>query len=125
MTRHRAVLRVAILAGMAVVCLAPVSVLCLPARPRLCRATFERVKVGMTCEQVWSTVGCAPGHYAEGVLVAPRSIWDWGEETWVCSECELAVWYDSEGRVSQLHVWNVMHFSQPTLLQRIREWLGL
>src|SRR5215213_2494012 len=62
-----------------------------PARPRPCLATFERVRDGMTREQVYATVG-GPPHRVES---ASDPDWKWEHETG--TQFEFECWNGDDG----------------------------
>ena len=96
-----------------------------PPPPKPCRATFERVAVGMTREQIVATVGAPEGNYAdEGIWYAPRSLLRGEVEgSWLCNDCELLVFYDHGGRATAVTIRGVKQLRpRLTLRERIRRW---
>lgn len=87
-------------------------------RPYPCRATFERVKEGMTRAEVEATVGGPPGSYRSEFH--PDLIED---GSWFTDDADLYVWFGDDGRVVQTHV-HVGEMQSPTYLTRLRKRLG-
>lgn len=98
-------------------------------RPYPCRATFERVKEGMTRAEVEATVGGPPGDYSGG-RAFPRRAWadswapDPGGTSWVAVDGELMVWFDPAGTVTRTDIEDVLRLTGPTVLARLRAMLG-
>src|SRR5262245_1191144 len=94
---------------------------------RVTRSRFERVKEGMSREEVIRTVGGPPGDYAgRDVILSgfPGRSQDY--ETWVCADGELLVLFDGAGTATDIAVLDVEDpLGRPTLTERIRRWLGL
>jgi hypothetical protein len=69
--------------------------------PRVTRAKFERVKKGMTREEVIRTVGSKPGDYSsdDGNLVFGPGILVSGHhyDSWISNDGGLYVWFDETG----------------------------
>jgi hypothetical protein len=80
----------------------------------------------MNREEIQAIVGAPPGNYASRYVFRDgRSLWWWGDDAWVCEECELDVWYGPDGRAKQVQTMEVGHFPKPTLWERIRKSVGL
>lgn len=94
-------------------------------KPRPCRATFERVREGMTREEVEATVGCPPGDYTTpgAIVLRPmRSGEAWVTHVcWVCDEAELILLFDDDGRVLKPYVHDVGIV--PRRWERLWSWL--
>jgi hypothetical protein len=91
---------------------------------RVSLVRFERVKKGMSREEVIRTVGGPPGDYSaerggpfcKGLL--PE------HERWICDDGELFVRFDEDDTAAHLEVFDALR-PTPTLSVRIRRWLGL
>ena len=94
---------------------------------KVTRVRLERVKKGMTREEVIRTVGGPAGDYAgRDVILSgfPGRSLDY--ETWVCADGELLVLFDDAGVAIEVAVLDVEDpLGPPTLTERIRRWLGL
>jgi hypothetical protein len=99
-----------------------------PSEPRPCRATFERVRQGMTREEVVATVGAPPTRsglrVSAGGMSSPSGsspvsepVAEWHAD----GETSLLVTFDDDGRVAS--VW--VHPPRPPLSERLRARLGL
>ena len=80
------------------------------AQPRPCRATFERVRVGMTREEVEATVGAPPGDYTPSgafVLRTEDRLAVVGVGIWLTDHADLWVRFDAAGRAQSATVCNV------------------
>ncbi|QEL16029.1 outer membrane protein assembly factor BamE [Limnoglobus roseus] len=94
---------------------------------RSMRARFEQVKEGMTREQVIGLVG-PPGDYSAGDgWPCPRSsiVYDLDFESWLGNDAELLIEFDDNGVAKDVRVWDVMELPRQTLLERLRNSLGL
>jgi len=102
-------------------------------RPGLTQANYERIRDGMTFQQVEDRLGGPPGNYSR-IPDKEAGLWTIdpnrpglnrqffiGREVWIGDELAVAVWFDERGRV-------VRKESYPTLgrslLQRLRDLLG-
>jgi hypothetical protein len=92
-----------------------------------CRATFERVRAGMTREEVIATVGGPPGDYTNGRSVSYliSRIGLWGPETWASEDADLCVCFDDDDRATEVRVHEPLLNPPPPLLDRLRTRLGL
>jgi len=97
--------------------------------PRVTRERFEQVKEGMSREEVVRTVGGPAGDYSThrvGVLsgsLGPRPVYlDY--ERWLCNDGELRVRFDDADTAKHVIVRHAFPL-EPTLIERIRGWLGL
>jgi len=94
--------------------------------PRPCRETFERVRMGMTPEEVVATVGGPPGDYTGGRYVVPLYMvthWDPPPNLWIGEDAAFEVNY-IDGKVGYLAFHEVSRWRGPTTWQRFRTWLG-
>jgi hypothetical protein len=89
--------------------------------PRTMQSRFEKVKKGMTREEVIRTVGGPPGDYADGRISVPNSAIVWEYECWTCDEGQMHVLFDDGGTVTKM----ILSDPRPPLTERIRRWLGL
>jgi hypothetical protein len=85
-------------------------------RPRGMWGRFEKVRVGMSREEVIHTVGGPPGDYSNGMTARRYPL-----EFWATDEALLFVDYYADGTVREV---NVIILGK-TLTDRIRRWLGL
>jgi hypothetical protein len=101
---------------------------------KVTRVRLERVKKGMTREEVIRTVGGPAGDYAGRDVILSgfpgRSLGFPGRsldyQTWVCADGELLVLFDDAGVAIEVAVLDVEDpLGPPTLTERIRRWLGL
>jgi len=92
-------------------------------KPRPCRKTFERVRVGMTRAEVEATVGGPPGDFSSADWVSRPFRIPGGEAVWIYDEVELNVWYADDGRVSKVSVGPSFCFRQPSRWERVWEWV--
>lgn len=92
---------------------------------RVTREQLERVEKGMTRDQVVAVLGHPPGNYASGpCLRQMRGMRYWNHESWVCDEGELLVEFDEKGTAARVEIWAVMPAGRPTIVERMREWVG-
>src|SRR3954454_15629192 len=75
-----------------------------PSRPRVCKASMERVREGMTYDQVVAAVGGPPGDYTTRPVTYPMRGWSSGGRArdgdaarWWCDERALWVFFDDRG----------------------------
>jgi len=105
-------------------------------RHRINQESFEKIQVGMTLEEVAEIVGAPPGAYATGPFLLCRSSWKncpeisgslGGDQEWIGDEVALAVWLDSQKRVTQVQFGDVVPIGirQETFFDKARAWLGL
>jgi hypothetical protein len=87
--------------------------------PRLTRERFEQVKNGMSREEVIRTVGGPPGNDNSGGGYMNNLHY---AEQWSADDGLLLVQFDDAGTVTDMLV---LRRSPPTLIERIRRWLGL
>jgi hypothetical protein len=97
--------------------------------PRATRARFEQVKEGMTREEVTRIVG-VPGDYSSGECATLfRRYGQEAHESWVCDHGELLVLFDDRHRATDVVLREILDLSKGprplTLMERIRQWLGL
>jgi hypothetical protein len=83
-------------------------------RPGLTRANYERIREGMTRQEVESLLGGPPGNYSRipdkeaGLWTIDPSRPDLnrqffiGREVWIGDELAVAVWFDDKGRVFRI-----------------------
>jgi outer membrane protein assembly factor BamE (lipoprotein component of BamABCDE complex) len=120
MTRRR-VLCGLLLASAVLACFA--GWLWVASRPRLTRERFEQVKKGMSREEVIRTVGRPSGDYTSGKYIAMQTASP-PHELWVCDEAILLVQFDNGDTATRVAVGDNT-IQPPTLIERIRRWLGL
>lgn len=111
--------------GLAVVALA-VAVGWTHNKPHPCRNTFERVRVGMTREEVEATVGGPPGDYSSAGWKPPlfsSGIRFEGDAEWTCNADQLQVWYTDDGRVREVSVGPSDYHHLPSRPERAWEWV--
>jgi hypothetical protein len=89
--------------------------------PRVSRARFERVKEGMSREEVIRTVGGPPGDYSSGPALSYPAAFS-GYHRWLADDGELLVLFDVTDTAANVVM---LPGTQPTLTERIRRWLGL
>ncbi len=89
------------------------------------RANFERIQVGMTQAEVEAILGCPPGDYAT-VDYLPEfcGFMILGATVWVSNDGDVRVWFDNEGRVEQAYFFELLVRRPPSLLDRVRAWVG-
>ncbi len=107
--------------------------LCLPKSPRFTEDQYERIQLGMTLAEVEAVLGCPPGNYAPVDLVSmargkqPRTDWaaDVPEPLFNDQQRALCihVLFDADGKVKEKHCTRMTYFP-PTLLERLRAWVG-
>jgi hypothetical protein len=132
-----------VIAGLVVV-LAVAAVALWPRPPRPCRATFERVREGMTQDEVYAAVGGRPGDYSNGAGGKPMagiSSFAYSDE-WRADDGYLVVDYDYRFRTRgpdphsdlleldpdvpfRVRSARVQGFPPRTLWSRLRSRLGL
>ena len=124
MRRRRAIV------GLVVLALVTVEAVALRSRaPYPSLASFERVREGMTRDEVIATIGAPPGDYStQSLTFGPGGsfYFCWHSERWVSDEAECRVLFGDDGRVSTVRMekpW--ISRPQPTRLERLRQWLGL
>lgn len=99
-------------------------------RPYPCRATFEQVRVGMTRDEVYSTVGGPPGVYGVPNTYRYKDVlcihtWQ-APDQGLAEDSLLMVSFADGGRVETATVLKAVTYQNaPPLLRRIRSWLGL
>jgi len=99
---------------------------------KVTRARFERVKVGMSLDEVIRTVGGLPGDYGnwwvytDGVRPQPV-VRPTRYQEWLCDDGCLAVHFDDADVATEVEVGDVPRYVlRPlTRTERIRRWLGL
>jgi hypothetical protein len=69
-----------------------------PSPPQPCRATFEKVRAGMTTAEIEATVGGPPGDYSQGQNQRRHfpPVPMLNENTWLGPDAELAVYYSDD-----------------------------
>jgi hypothetical protein len=89
--------------------------------PRVTLAKFERVNKGMSREEVIRTVGSQPAKIAD----VPGQLYiepDASLDIWACEEGMLLIHFDDNGIAARVAVERTQ---PPTLIEKIRHWLGL
>ena len=118
--------RVLVLFGLAFVA-AAAAVVFWPRAPRPSLATFNKVRVGMTRDEVIATIGAPPGDYTTRPY-SPRLVSyhiAFLAERWRCNEAECFVVFDDDDRASFINVRPPMQrLAPPTRMERNREWMG-
>jgi hypothetical protein len=90
---------------------------------RVTRARFERVKKGMSFEQVVQIVGRQPGDYTTGrYAILPHGIRYWKYKSWLCDEGQLLVWFNEDGTAVDVVVCDIDDFRPLTPIERLRRW---
>jgi hypothetical protein len=117
--------------------------LCLPRTPRFTEEQFERIHNGMTKAEVEAVLGCPPENYSGDkyllilleVESGPRRLaaasncewaadkpdWKWGQSEQAA--LGIRTWFDGDGRVIGKQQLNYI-YKWPTLLERLRAWVG-
>lgn len=96
-----------------------------PQSPRINETIFERIHIGLPKNEVHAVVGVPPGDYTTGTcLTLPPGIKYYGWDVWLGDDGQICVNYDEDDKVSEKEFLPVMRV-QPSLFDRIREWLGL
>ena len=105
---------------------AGVAVAAWPRAPHPCRATFERVREGMTRAEVVATVGGPPGDYSRGQAI-PTYFADKNRNrlVWLAMDGELIVVFDADETALWVMTGTPDHYRQPSRLVRARKWLGV
>jgi hypothetical protein len=89
-------------------------------RPRL--ASFERIRIGMTFEEVCASVGWPPGDYS-------RDHWTHAvrdrEHYWIADDGLLFVQPDADDKVADLRVQPIFRDRRPTQVTRVLTRFGL
>lgn len=101
-------------------------------QPRPCRATFEKVREGMTLVEVCATVGGEPGDYTDGRSLAYLASWirtapkrdDEERQVWAAGGAFLLVVF-AHGRVKTFEIRDPSLTPQPPLPDRLRARLGI
>src|SRR5437763_14605246 len=95
-----------------------------PTEPRPRLATFEKVRVGMTREEVAAVVGGPPGLYKNGALVEDLAGFGGGPDcdSWMSLDGELVVRFGPDGRAVTVET---MALPERGLWDRLRRRIGL
>jgi hypothetical protein len=124
------VLLMAVGAGLAVL---PILWYALSLRPGVTQANYQRIREGMTLQEVESLLGGPPGNYSRipdkeaGLWTIDPSRPDLdrqffiGREVWIGNELAVAVWFDDQERVARKESYATLDRS---LLERLRDRLG-
>ena len=113
MTKKRWIVLAGLLA--ACVCLTLAVLAMRPARPGITRPSFERIKIGMTLEDVEKILGCAACDAGAMGLEGPRRVWIHPH-----NETTVVIYFDRNDRVTSKSL------SVPvTFLKKLQRWLGL
>jgi hypothetical protein len=90
--------------------------------PYPCRETFEKVRKGMTREEVYATVGSPPDDAPGGGQVLPdwQSTLERGYELWKSEDAILGVQFSADGTVDEFFV-----SDEATYWTRVRYRLGV
>jgi len=123
---HRCGFCLGILVGSPLLVLFGVSMALVSDAGKVSRARFERVEKGMSFSQVVHIVGGEPGDYTSVPCVPLRhGVTLWGSKDWLCDEGGLLIYFDDDGLAAQVIVYDVYAFEPPTVLERLRRWVGL
>jgi hypothetical protein len=104
--------------------------------------SYQRIRLDMMEGEVEAILGTPPGNYytpprgRHGPFAFPiegkgRTPWDPSDaerpltKAWWGEDYALEVAFDQSGRVIGCSLWDVVHADRPTLLDRLRSWLGL
>ena len=90
--------------------------------PHPCRATFEKVREGMTREEVYATVGGPPDQFPSIVVLEGATSRQVSYELWDGPDASMGVHFGDDGRATWV---NVADNHTPRFWERIRNDLGL
>jgi hypothetical protein len=95
-----------------------------PRRPQVSREQFEKIKEGMSREEVEAIIGGPPGDYTTGqyyvVAITPTYV---GGESWVGDGGLIRVWFDETGQADETHYFEIDLLLDPSVMDRVRAWL--
>jgi hypothetical protein len=99
-------------------------------RHRINQESYERIKEGMTLEEVEAILGGPPGNYTRGrygmlpYLALPLKPLPRVLHEWLGEEAAIYVWFDLEGRARETGLQKVLGVKgEPSLLDRLRHLL--
>jgi hypothetical protein len=107
------------------------------ALPRLNRKTnpppvsherYERIREGMTVEEVEAVIGVPPGNYETRRHRRITYAFPWSDSIWRGDEGAIAVRFDGSGRVKWHTFIDISEYTvddDPNFVEKLREWLGL
>ncbi len=112
----------------------PILARALSLRPGITRANYERIREGMTLQQVEGLLGGPSGNYSR-IPDKEAGLWAIdpdrpdlgrrffiGREVWTGDALAVAVWFDDEGRVARKESYETLDRG---LLRRLRDLMGL
>ena len=121
------------MAGGAVLAALPIVWLAFVFRPGITQANYERIREGMTLQEVQKLLGGPPGNYSR-IPDKEAGLWTIdpnrpdlnrqffiGREVWIGNELAVAVWFDDQERVVRKESYETLDRSA---LQRLRDRLG-
>jgi hypothetical protein len=94
------------------------------------RSRMEKVKVGMTYDQVCQVVKCHPGDYSDGCNFpcghTRASLWHYNKRNhWICNEGDLSVLFDENGVAIEVMIYPVFRSYEPSTIEEFRKKLGI
>lgn len=94
-----------------------------PRGPRPCKETFERLREGMTKQEVYATVGGPPGDYSGGATLPLKTHWH-PDDMWWAKDGVLGVRFDDAGHAYEVQVTDGVRWPQPSVWSRCRSRFG-
>jgi hypothetical protein len=94
------------------------------------RSRMEKVKVGMTYDQVCKVLKCPAGDYSDGNNIRGGhtlgSLWHYKQRShWICNDGDLSVLFDENGVAIEVEIYPVFRFREPSTIEIVRKKLGL
>ena len=94
------------------------------------KSRMEKVKLGMTYDQVCQVVKCHPGDYSNGKNIplghTMSSYWHYKKcNHWICNEGDLSVLFDENGIAIEVKIYPVFRFHEPSTIEIVRNRLGI
>lgn len=124
----RGLLSIALLVSIAVLGLLGVRLMTTPSH-RIRPENIDRIRAGMTRQEVQELLGAPPGFRARGKVASPITYsgpgasWrDGVEEWWTGDEAAVLVFFDAQGRALH-HMPLAVYPDGNSLLERLRRWL--
>ncbi|MCI0378555.1 MAG: outer membrane protein assembly factor BamE [Gemmataceae bacterium] len=97
---------------------------------RINEQTYKTIQIGMTRAEVEAIFRVPAGSYDNAALLeAPSSKvhpQEWTKSLWTGRRGGCVIWFDNDGKVAEKQFDGIVFFaSEPTFLDKIRDWLRL
>jgi hypothetical protein len=95
-------------------------------RPDINRASFERIKKGMTLPEVEAIIGAPAGDYTTGPTSSYEDGWYGpGDKEWIGDDGVISIWFDTQDGIKDMSFEPVTPLTGFTWFERLQMQVGL